>query len=82
LVFKKINPELIKSGGSIEEAAKIFTNILEGNGTDAQNSVVLANSALAIHTIRQNEHIEDSVEEAKSSLFGGKALQALKTLIK
>jgi anthranilate phosphoribosyltransferase len=25
--FQKINPELIKSGGSIEEAAKIFTNI-------------------------------------------------------
>ncbi len=79
--FKKINADLIKSGGSIEEAAKIFTSILEGKGTDAQNSVVLANSALAIHTISQNENMEDSVEEAKTSLFGGKALQALNKLV-
>ena len=79
--FNKIKPELIKSGGSIEEAAKIFTNVLEGNGTEAQNSVVLANSSLAIHTISKNENMEDSVEEARASLLGGKALQSLKNLI-
>jgi len=79
--FRKINAELIKSGGSIEEAAKIFTKILEGRGTDAQNNVVLANSSLAIHTISKNKNIEDSVEEARASLIGGKAMQALKTLI-
>jgi anthranilate phosphoribosyltransferase len=51
----------------LKKLQKSLQTYLEGNGTDAQNSVVLANSALAIHTIRQNEHIEDSVEEAKSS---------------
>ena len=79
--FQKINTDLIKSGGTIEKAAEIFTNILEGKGTEAQNDVVLANSALAIHTISQNEKIEDSVEEARASLIGGKALQALKKLV-
>ncbi len=37
--FQKINTDLIKSGGSIEEAAKIFMTILEGKGTEAQNNV-------------------------------------------
>lgn len=79
--FHKINADLIKSGGSIEEAAKIFMTILEGRGTEAQNNVVLANSALAIQTISQNENMENSVEEAKASLLGGKALMALQKLI-
>ncbi|MDF1549629.1 MAG: anthranilate phosphoribosyltransferase [Bacteroidales bacterium] len=79
--FQKIKADLIKSGGSIVEAAKIFMTILEGRGTEAQNSVVLANSALAIQTISQNKNMEDAVEEAKASLIGGKALKSLKTLI-
>ncbi len=79
--FSKINPELIKSGGSIEEAAKLFINILEGKGTDAQNDVVIANSAFAIQCISKNQNFEDSVNEAKESLVSGKALLSLKKLI-
>lgn len=79
--FSKINAELIKGAGSIEGTAKIFTDILEGKGTEAQNSVVLANSAMTIHTISQNDNFEDSVEEAKVSLLGGKALESLKKLV-
>jgi anthranilate phosphoribosyltransferase len=81
LGFKKIKPETIKSGGSIEQAAKIFTSILEGNGTIEQNSVVLANSALAIQCINQDKNFLDSFQQAKDSLMGGKALLALKNLI-
>jgi anthranilate phosphoribosyltransferase len=79
--FYKISPETIKSGGSIEAAAKIFMSILEGAGTIEQNNVVLANSALAIHCISQNSNFQDSLQDAKDSLLGGKALQSLKKLI-
>ena len=79
--FQKINPELIKSGGSIEEAAKLFINILEGKGTISQNNVVIANSAFAIQCISKNPNFEESVEEAKESLISGKAMLSLKKLI-
>jgi anthranilate phosphoribosyltransferase len=79
--FSKINPELIKSGGSIEEAAKLFINILDGKGTNAQNDVVIVNSAFAIQCISKNQDFEKAVNEAKESLMSGKALQALKKLL-
>lgn len=80
--FQKIKPESIQSGGSIKEAVKIFLSILEGNGTEEQNQVVVANSAIAIQCINQNNKFEDSVLEAKDSLMGGKAFQTLKKLIR
>jgi anthranilate phosphoribosyltransferase len=79
--FQKINPESIKSGGSIEEAAKLFINILEGKGTKEQNDVVIANSAMAIQCISKNNNFSDAVNEAKISIMSGKALGALKKLL-
>ena len=38
----------IHGGNTVEEAAKIFKKILEGEGTWAQNAVVLANAAMAL----------------------------------
>ena len=55
--FQTINPNAIKSGGSVDEAVKIFMSILEGKGTKEQNEVVIANSALAIHCISQNNQL-------------------------
>jgi anthranilate phosphoribosyltransferase len=79
--FMKIDPETIKSGGSIEEAVKIFISILEGRGSTNQNNVVLANSAMAIQCIGEKASFEESLHEAKESLIGGKALKALKKLL-
>ncbi len=79
--FQTINPNAIKSGSSVDEAVKIFMSILEGKGTKEQNEVVIANSALAIHCISQNNQLHDSIEEARDSLVSGRALHALKKLI-
>ena len=38
----------MKGGATVEESVRIFMNILEGNGTEAQKSVVIVNSGLAI----------------------------------
>ena len=69
----------ITGGETIEENARIFTNILNGNGTDAQNNVVCANSAVAIASVNQIELL-DAFHIAKDSLLSQKANIAFKKL--
>lgn len=81
LKFKNIEPETIFGGNTKEEAAKIFTHILEGLGTVEQNSVVLANAAIALWNTKKYGNYEDSLALATESLQSGKALQSLKNII-
>jgi len=69
--------EDIFGGDTIESAAKIFVDVLDGNGTRAQEDVVVANSSLAIQCFDQAKPIENCVIEAKESLKSGKAKAAL-----
>ena len=69
----------IQGGTTIEESAKLFMNIIEGKGTDAQNNVVCANSGMAIATVNSLSPIQ-GFEIAKESLLSGKALLALNKL--
>ena len=69
----------IVGGKTIEENAKIFVNILNGNGTEEQNNVVCANASVAISTVNQIELI-DAFQIAKESLLSGKANMAFKKL--
>ncbi len=70
----------IYGGDSVASSAKIFNQVLDGNGTEAQNNVVCANAALAISTVK-NTHIGDSFNLAKESLMTGKAKNSFKTLV-
>lgn len=78
---RTIAPEAIFGGDSIEDSAKIFMNILNGNGTEPQNKVVCANAGLAIATAT-GKSIEEGFQLAEESLNSGQALTALKTLQK
>lgn len=69
--------EDIFGGDTIDSTAKIFVNLLDGNGTQAQEDVVVANSASAIQCFDKNKPIADCVAEAKESLKSGKAKAAL-----
>jgi anthranilate phosphoribosyltransferase len=80
-LFDTIQLSEIKGGNTIEDSAKIFHKILSGNGSEAQNNVVLVNSALAIQTISELSYT-DALEKAKESLYNKNALQKLNTLIK
>jgi anthranilate phosphoribosyltransferase len=77
----KYRQEDIFGGDTIEEAANIFKNIIDGNGTQAQNDVVLANAALAIQCFDQRKDILECVDEARESLNGRKAKVAFEKLI-
>ena len=76
-----VSPEDISGGNSPEDAAKIFTRILKGEGTWAQNAVVLANAAIALHTTQQYLDYETCMNMAVESLESGKAYDSLKKLI-
>ena len=80
-----LNPNQIKGGNTIDEAATIFLNVLKNKATKAQKEVVLTNSAMAIQTAFRGKN-EKSFEEAKAiateSLESGKAYNVLEKLLK
>jgi anthranilate phosphoribosyltransferase len=81
LGFQRLEPESIFGGKTVEEATDLFKKIISGQGTDAQNSVIIANSAIAIQRFKPYSSFDDCKEEAKESLLGNKAYQSLKSLI-
>lgn len=78
---RMVNPSDIYGGHSVEEAAKIFVKILKGEGSWAQNAVVLANAAMALHCTGNFKSYDDAYAAAVDSLESGKAHEALKKLI-
>ncbi len=73
-------PEAIYGGNTVEDAAGIFTGVLENSGTEAQINTVCANAALAISTSKDIP-LEEAFEQAKISLESGEALLKFRTLI-
>ncbi len=69
----------IEGGTTIEESAEMFTTIIAGKGTEAQNNVVCANAAMAITTVTNCSPLE-GFQIAKESLLSGKGLLSLKKL--
>lgn len=80
LGLTRIQPEAIFGGETVEESAKIFEKILKGEGTKAQNEVVIANSAMALQC-GKGYNTDDAVGYARESLESGKALKVFKTLL-
>ncbi|MBL7739976.1 MAG: anthranilate phosphoribosyltransferase [Chitinophagaceae bacterium] len=71
----------ISGGSSVEEAAKIFATILKGEGTWAQNAVVLANAAMALQCTGKYKVYDDAYNDAVRSLESGAAHKALQKLV-
>ena len=77
---RMVSAQDISGGNSVEEAAKIFTTIVKGEGTWAQNAVVLANAAMALHCTGQFKNYDDAYTAAVESLESGKANECLQKL--
>jgi len=71
----------ITGGSSIEEAAKTFLKILNGEGTWAQNAVVLANASMALQCTGTYKNYDEAYNTAVESLESGKAYRQLEKLI-
>jgi anthranilate phosphoribosyltransferase len=69
----------IAGGDNVDSSAKIFMNVIQNKGTQAQQEVVCANAGMAIATALDLTPIE-GFEKAKESLLSGKAFEALTQL--
>ncbi len=78
---RMVSAQDISGGNTVDEAAKIFTAILSGEGTWAQNAVVLANAAMALHSTRGYKNYDAAYNAAVESLESGKANESLKKLM-
>jgi len=71
----------ISGGSTVDEAAKIFMNILNGDGSWSQNAVVLANAAMALHCTGNYKSYDEAYHAAVESLESGRAREVLKKLV-
>ena len=78
---RMVTPMDIHGGNTVEEAAKIFVKILKGEGSWAQNAVVLANAAMGLHCTGNFKSYDEAYDKAIESLDSGKANEAMKKLI-
>ncbi|MEX2594380.1 MAG: anthranilate phosphoribosyltransferase [Anditalea sp.] len=79
--FPTLTAASISGGATVEESAKIFEDVLKGKGTEAQNSVVIANSAAALQAADQQLSFLDAIEKAEEALKSGRALKVFKALL-
>ena len=77
----KVEFNQIQGGEDIISSVKIFMNVIQNKGTEAQQNVVCANAGMAISTALGLEPI-DGFMRAKESLQSGNALESLKVLQK
>lgn len=81
LGFERIDPSKIGGGSSVQESADIFKAVLDGEGSQEQNNVVLCNAAIAIRTIKPEKSFADCFYEAEESLNSGMALRSFNRLL-
>lgn len=81
LGFRKVAPEEIRGGKTIDESVRIFLDILQNQNTPARKNVVIANAALALACLNREKSMQDCIQMAAESLESGKAYNVLKELI-
>ncbi len=78
---RSVNASDIYGGNSTDEAAKIFLKILKGEGTWAQNAVVMANAAMALFATGKFTDYDECYLKSVESLESGNAYQNFQKLI-
>jgi anthranilate phosphoribosyltransferase len=79
--MEKVKPEELSGGTTVEDAAKILTDVLVVTSTETQKNVVIANAGLGIYAARPELSLGEAVDLARGSLESGKALGSFNKLI-
>lgn len=79
--FSNLLKKELSGGASIEEAGRIFLNVLNNKATKAQSNVVLINSAFAMQTYSPDKSIEECIAVCKETIESKKANELFKNLI-
>ncbi|SDL29865.1 anthranilate phosphoribosyltransferase [Catalinimonas alkaloidigena] len=82
LGLPQLDPAELHGGDTVESAAGIFLNVLEGKGTEAQTAAVCANAGLALHCVDPALSLKLAVEQARDTLESGKAREVFEQLMK
>lgn len=78
--FTTVTAQELDGGANIVQASEMFLNILRGDGTPAQNAVVIANAAFALQLARPEKSFAEGRAQAAEALRGGHALRAFTKL--
>lgn len=78
---RKVFPDELYGGATVEAAASLFKKIIEGKGTWSQHAVVLANAAMALYLTDKFENYDRAFQAAVESLESGAAYGCLQKLI-
>ena len=81
LGLSEVNPQELYGGKDVEEAAKIFSGILEGKGSKAQSDVVIANAGMSLYGSGFVSSVEEAIGLAGEALRSGEALKRFKKFI-
>lgn len=76
--FQTARPEELSGGDTVESAAVIFDNVLNGCGTRAQTDCVLANAAVALQALEPDLSLEDAIAASRESIESGRAMEAFR----
>lgn len=71
----------LEGGNSIDDASRIFVDVLSNKGTAAQTDAVVANAAFAIRTIEPQKSIDTCIDIARTSIESLQAYHTLKRFI-
>lgn len=77
LGMERCREEELYGGDSVEEASRIFDDVLQTKASRAKMNCVITNAAFAIRVINPEKRIEQCIDEARNSLYGMKALEVL-----
>lgn len=80
--YDYIKREQLNAGSTIEEAAKIFVNVLSNKATEEQKRVVVINSALAMNCYNSKKSLLDCIEICNETIESKKAFSLFNKLIK
>lgn len=81
LDMPRVEQASIQGGSTVEESARIFLNVLKGEGTKEQEAVVIANATLALFAANQAAGLAIANERAVEALQSGRAYTCFKKLI-
>jgi anthranilate phosphoribosyltransferase len=81
LGLQKLDATQLFGGNTVAEAGKIFMDVLQGKGTLAQNTAVIANAGIALYGANPKLDLEDALATARESLESKKALKSFERLL-
>jgi len=81
LHLKTVLPGDLFGGTNVEDAADIFINILKGQGSVAQQEVIIANAGMALYGSGLGLNVDEAIGKARDSLESGKAMKIFRRFI-